>query len=798
MANTDYDEKLPYVHFETVPSDQRMYDDFNREFEVTEWDLSTRVLRGLSLGFDPAAARRSYEQGETDKRSNRKVQEELRSVAVSLYNHQRVTAIFRARTTEGNNVLAYLLCASYEGTPPGTPEKNGRPKLRQCVPLPLGHWDRLYYAICAEIRSMYEALQSSFGNGFEDGTVVLHNAGLDAASCERRPISAVGLASLLEDKWLQIHSDDLVAALDLAVRFRNAQDATGSCAGFDACPSFYYKDTLSGLRSFDHEHGEKCYAVHVAEGLINTNTMTPEGIMQLVWTKQAHEAHRKSGKVAEKETLLARCRAYVRECSPETTKVNEQAAGKRLNTAFCGCGPACYCRAICDLQSNERSCAHLHNQVRNIVGEQETTKNGVHDLVSGMMQPPDTPVNDEPKDVYWDLQSLPNNMLGAVSNGLAQMEVAAMAQPDPLTVQACHIGRQAGQENDSGEHTSYHRAPSNTTNSDLASIPPLRTPSRGRTKDAYPLGFYGDSSGQRYPTLRSNTAQDLPPPVYGASFYSTHVPARKPVATARAVYTAQAEDTKRASPIRHITYPAIPKSESQGLFTRSFPVPARGNPRDIEHVDNVNAYNDLAQEAHNAIRPFSDEPTMYAKSTPTRHMAHTATTSPDGLYITKTRENSFDIIKHKAHPPLPEPDFMAPRPALKQRYVSAGGNAKLSERAEIAGPAFGITQIPNGSGTAIPKEELFQKLSDPEFIRGNFGEEAVGKMSFGVDRERTSCESSPSKRSSGGSQKKQRASAEGSMKGGDKRERTDSGGSVENGRFEKLKRVFSRKNSGCE
>ncbi|KAK1065922.1 hypothetical protein LTR33_011720, partial [Friedmanniomyces endolithicus] len=81
-------------------------------------------------------------------------------------------------------------------------------------------------------------------------------------------------------------------------------------------------------------------------------------------------------------------------------------------------------------------------------------------------------------------------------------------------------------------------------------------------------------------------------------------------------------------------------------------------------------------------------------------------------------------------PTLPEPDFNRPKPATEQRYVSAGGPAKLDERAEIPGPALAAAAATaDGTLPAMPKEELFGRLDDPEFVRAHFGEEALARRS---------------------------------------------------------------------
>ncbi|KAK0949138.1 hypothetical protein LTR91_026698, partial [Friedmanniomyces endolithicus] len=104
---------------------------------------------------------------------------------------------------------------------------------------------------------------------------------------------------------------------------------------------------------------------------------------------------------------------------------------------------------------------------------------------------------------------------------------------------------------------------------------------------------------------------------------------------------------------------------------------------------------------HDTICHFSDEPEMYAPNIPnssatqlarppTRSNIFTATTPPTGsLFLPRSRTRTFLGLSKPAQPllTLPERDFNHPKPAVKQRYVSAGGTTKLDERQEIAGPA---------------------------------------------------------------------------------------------------------------
>lgn len=672
---------------------------------------------------------------------------------------------------DGKNTLAYFVCALFEPSDDQSPTK--RPKLRESKPLPLGHWDRLYYLLNAEVRRLYRDLQQRYGQDFGNGNVILHEAGRNGAKgSARHPFSAVGMASLLEDMWRNLTDHRLVLALDRAIRTRKEEDDLVGAgvikeANIDVAPSAPHTTNSTDK----------------AEGLLDVNTMTPSSIYSMVWREQDADARHKTGKRIEEQSLLASCRAEVLEAA---------AAGKRpaeqmTEAAICTCKVKCACRALCNTKDNQCSCAYLRNQVGIMVTRQARIHRDAYDSF------------DSPR------QALPNNMLGAVTNEAAQMQIAALANRDPYIVQACYATTEAADKLDK-EILEMRRARSNTNTSELVYVPPPRTPAR-RNKDAYPLGFYGDTSGQRYPTFRANV-HDLPPPVYGASFYSGQVPARKPVPPPIAPPLLHQSNpgrsrsreqipTPESSPLDQafthpgpVIYPAIPKSQSQGLFTQSFPVAARGNPREADTDTTVSAaaYTNLAEEAHNSIRPFSEDAFMHSSpAAPYRPTLFSAATSPDGIQSQKTR--NIDLAKPQ--PPLPPPDFISPRPALKQRYVSAGGNAKLQDRVEIAGPAF----VQMSSGATMNKDELFQKLSDPDFVKHNFGEGAATKMSTSIDMTRSSQEFADSKHDSG---QELFCGSRDSLIKHEKRERAQSGSSVGSGRFRKLTRVFSRKNSTSE
>jgi hypothetical protein len=240
------------------------------------------------------------------------------------------------------------------------------------------------------------------------------------------------------------------------------------------------------------------------------------------------------------------------------------------------------------------------------------------------------------------------------------------------------------------------------------------------------------------------------------------------------------------------------------MFTQSFPAPGVGNPRDVEKegqdITNNSTLKASSDPADVYVGLLAEHPSSadYAEhvtgTEPFPKLTGSATTSPPSKAKASKTINDMPTLKSsntttgivptlktldKPTPPLPEPDFIAPRPAVKQRYVSAGGNTPLSERAEIPGPAFHPTTPSPRSGQPISEEELAAGLRDPEWIRRHFGEGAVAAMFKG-------------RRFSDENEARDNESDRGTPSG--KRDRTSSGAS----KREKLKRMFSRKNSIAE
>ncbi|KAK3698560.1 hypothetical protein LTR37_016887 [Vermiconidia calcicola] len=776
--------------------------------------IDSIVLTGLDFSMKPENARYEADKGFIKPFPEIKVMHTLKSLAVMVYNQEKLTPYFHGNVCEGRNSLAYFICAMHRQQAPqpkshsrsssvastssnssaGSCKSTGRkkncelPKLVTTSMLPLGYWDSLYYALVAEIRLLHSDLQQRFGFGCENGTKPLHHFGPDGTTDQ--PITAIDLASMLETAWYTLMDNRLVATLDDTVRMRRMREDTAR----------RYADATNSAEISDPAKQRP----PVIYGLMDVNALSPEVTHQLLWDRHAPEINAACAENFEDESMLTAYRAEM-----HAKQVEEgMAVSTPLLSAFakCHCHRACVCKLKCDNDAETctcQNCVHIYN----LVHEQEHKK---AELNTKYVKHKD---------------NVPNQFLGAATNTLAQMQIAAMADPTPTNVQACYNVSDAGNAVER-QVASRHRKRTNTANStktnnsDLVYVPEARTQHRG-PKDAYPLGFYTRHSGERYPKLPPQTPNTSDPS--GSTSITGNVMARKPVPPpitpqhpyayassqhAATQYQYQAPTPPSSSPYNvqtfaqagQVTYPAIPQSQSQSMFTQSFPAAGAANPREVEgevsnqvqYSDPAPGHNDPAQEYIGLLsrHPSSTNHPEQQVATSFPTLTRSVTNSPpkkhkSGVLPTLKTLNNIN----KPHPALPEPDFIAPRPALKQRYVSAGGNAKLSERAEIAGPAFRTAVKLSKSGVssgAITKEELDAKMSNPEWVRKNFGDAAV--MGMTPERKR----SDESKRSSGG--KKSGESARVQMIG-DKRDRTSSGAGK---RVAKLKRVFSRKGSESE
>ncbi|KAI7364103.1 hypothetical protein KC354_g5963 [Hortaea werneckii] len=712
---------------------------------VFDHDLREVFLGGIDLSYVPSKARRLVQEQSIAPYPDDKVQGQLRAIAICLYKHQNLMpwaqpAASTNKKTPANKInlanlasktnLAHFVCGLYEVSL-SVFRGEERPRLRNSLPLPLGNWDQLYYALTAQIRLSYSALEQEYGRDFGNGKAILAGAG------SRQPLSVVCMAEMLEEMWGVLTDYRLIAALDDAVRLRRAQEK------------------LAALQA-SYESPTSSQPVAPADGLLDVNAMTPTAILEMVIANKTQENSRLSGRTSAGRSLLFYCTAEVLEDGSVVCRSSQQSA----KSASCTCQTACDCRPRHFLNEGYCACAAIINEAHDSLNEEDALYN----------------TKQENNDADETLS--PTQVLDVISKQDMNTANAFGVYQSPFTNEAFQANEIANQ-----------------LDRDILKM---------RSAVAKPR-FYGGGPSHYHLVQGTND-----PATVGDQ--ESRLPRRKPVPLPLPVVPSQSAPTnvdhfqahgpwQSSEPSTQginyaygqVQYPTIPLSQSQDQFTKSFPVSVRRNPRDTDTDNSFSAadYTQLADEAQDAIRPFTDtEPLLGSSYSPqaVRPTLHGTVTSPDALEGRKSRE----ARGKQAQSLLPEPEFISPRPATKQRYVSAGGNAKLHERQEIEGPAFSL----HTGGASMDKDKVFHKLKDPDFIRSKFGTAAV-EMSMNVER---------SSRESAGHADKRESKADSLKKSKDevgkyhKSGRGESGASKGNAAatLAKLKKKFSRKSGECE
>lgn len=741
------------------------------------------ILTGLDFSMKPEKARFEASKKFIRPFPELKVKTIIKSLAIKVYTQEKLTNLYHSNVCDDRNALAWFLCSVHRQSAP-QPKKHRRndsnssnqsnsssksggscksvsrngkkncelPTLVTTSMLPLGYWEGLYYALLAEIQQLHADLQERFGFTCDTGTEPLHRNGPDGNT--KQPIYPVHLASMLESAWFELTDHRLVATLDDAVRMKNMrQQAAQQQDDNNALPQVIY-------------------------GMIDINALKLETIIHFLWEKYAPEVDSACLEDFEDESMVSAYRAEIL-----AKQADEALAFSTLlnSAAPCTCHSLCACKLKCDYEAGHCPCSDV--QVVKQCEEEDDT---------GIIK-----IKFVQEDKNKAVVKLP-----ATTRVPTETNRMAAASPDASVTQA-PAKMSEPTKTDDRYSTSKTRKRTNTNTSELAYVPDPAASLRG-TKDAYPLDFYGRNSGHRYPKLPSQSATpsyDTPSIDCDSYFtYDLKVPSRKPVpspvqlagssrssgggnnqATKHSYSTVPVTPTFPQAPI---SYPRIPVSQSKHMFSQSFPANdyvglLSEHPSAIDYPEQYNAIN----EAFPTLTPaVTSSPPKEPKASKAKHTKNNSSGSAD-LKSTRVPSQGFLTLKaiDKAHPALSAPDFIAPKPAAKQRYVSAGGNIPLSERAEIEPPAY--TTSPTSTGRGITKEELEAKMGDPEWVKKNFGEGALGAV--GVAAAGVFETMSPPRRPSDES---------GRGTPGDGRDRTSSGAS----KRDKFKRIFSRKNSQSE
>lgn len=570
----------------------------------------------------------------------------------------------------------------------------------------------------------------------------------------------------------------------------------------------------------------------IVHGLMDVNALHPHTIINIIWDRQAPEVDRASCEDFEDESLFTAARA---EKHREAIELEVGASSPLPSAGFCKCHGKCLCNIKCDKDADQCTCMNSRVEVYNKV-HQKNRKTG------------------ESKGRYVKEDVTKPFLLGATSQTLAQMHVAARAERSSTKFHAIHNIYEA---NKSAHERKMARERSHTNDSKLAYVPDTH-PTDRTARDANPTALYGRYSGQRYPQLHPQPystaaaeAENMSYSAMAATSTFTRKPVPAPILTSIVADGHDYDNTqegeacdraftpspssslnplKYAKPKQAVSYPTIPTSQSEGMFTESFPqaVNNPNNPRNPyntvfasrnlapataqdhaqdyigllgRHPSSVDASKHCGPVYPTLPHPATVSPYYHSTSAlPTLNTFHNLEAHPQpplpldptrgGSFCHSTTAlptlNTFHDLNAYPQPPLPSnaANLIDPPPAPKQRYVSAGGSARLSDRPEILAPEIAVTA--NTSGATMSKEEVDAKLQDPEWVRNTFGEAALSAMNSSTPL-RPSVESSsalPLENGEGqGGDDREAAS---------KRDRKSSGAS---GKVRKLKRVFSRKGS---
>lgn len=717
---------------------------------------------------------------------------------------------YHANVCESRNPLAYFLCAVHRQAAPQPRQKKDRhasissdsssnsasscnstdagkncelPELCLESMLPLGYWDGLYYALVAEIRQLHADLQEKYGWAIENGVEPLHYKGTDGTT--NSPVTPIELASMLESAWVYLMDNRLVASLDDAVRMRKVRE--------NATKKHSSADIIAGRVDDDDTHPP------VIQGLVDVNGMTTDDIVEMLWTTHAPEVDQACSEDFQDESMLTAYRAEIHAQNVEQIR----ALGTDLPTSGrCRCRGKCICSLRCSIHASHCTCApplQVYHKIPN------TQTNG----------------NSVPNPFIKPEMAKQANFSG---DKVPLVEELNFGVHVDRAVKAAQMPHNAAMDKSKMPSRYKNRQRANTNNSELAYVPESKS-GRGKSKDAYPLAFYGDSPG-RYPKIRKDSAvthnygegiaapgnfnrvmprKPVPAPLTPTQSYvapDSGYGVVTPPANKRFPTNAFAVARARQAYHEHAKFHAAVQ-KSYGEVTESFPV-ASSNPRTavnsdpfmdrVGSPDPADEYVGLIDRHPSSFEEAQDDHPKF----PT--LARSVTTTPprapkiDKISASTTHLPTLKALAgdtSKPMPPLPPlPDFIAPRPATVQRYVSAGGNLPLAQRAEIVGPAFQstgfATPVSISSGAGISKAELDAKMSDPDWVKTHFGPNAMNRLSLSPPSKLRASEEGTAIK--GSQYTSRQTSMRTSSEQQNPRQRTSSGVS-------RLKRIFSRKNS---
>nr|POE86908.1 hypothetical protein CFP56_63940 [Quercus suber] len=755
------------------------------------------VLKGLTSKTTPLESREAFNIQIVGTFPDDKIVDLIERAAVILHRHTKNSRLIRSycgKVPSGRSTLSYLLSFVHvEPVAASNSETGGDRKLKQLARAPLGNWDNVYYAMQADIREIYARLKKDVGLDTSAAQFIIHTAG-PLGRTDQTPFSALEFAFQLETMWDILHDPHLVARLDQAIRIKVIKSSTNLqfVEGTDS-PLLRLAGSLSPRR-----------------GLCNTHKASAQRITSMLNKKiddQFHVEAEKTQPNREPPKMIAAARVDVRNMAAAA-----RARKARKVTIACLCQEGCHCQVEldCGMQRGECPCAYARHEICDLIGLQRE----VHDSVQSHAHAVGVVIPE------------PSTILSADTNEAARMQVAGLATADPYIVQMCkHTAEETAKRDEQNLALHRSRSRADARDIDLAYVPAPQTSGRV-TKDPFPLAFYSNSP-HRYPKMSTGAVPDAV-----KAFDTAQVPYPQAVHTSsfegRALTYGEVNPPSvavdRVSQSTGVTYPTIPASQSSDSFYNHNNEMTPHQQYDVDVDVSASEYSELANMARHQVNPFKemvrDPSVQYASPEPmdpsalaaradqyqsnqyAPRPAVRAQTVSDGSPYNGRMPGVQQKVRSephssKPHPPLPpgacEPSFDnhtspvngsqgAPLHApLRQRWVQAGGNAKLSERPEIDGPPLKFNRAP--TGTTMSAAAVFERLNDADVIEHTMQrtDASTHKHSRNSAEHSNSDPMTPQPRSSP------------TYGAGDKRGRQDSmGSSSGRGRMAKLKRVFSR------
>ncbi|GAB7358578.1 hypothetical protein MBLNU230_g2638t1 [Neophaeotheca triangularis] len=278
--------------------------------EIPNPGRSTVELQGLNMKHNPSSAREAVENGGIAPMEHSEVKRHLRELSKLVYSHKKMAPFYHSDICNGKSALAFCLCAIHGQRAPqplaphsrmsslssgkasvsgnllekrkSSPCKSVRPGSTCELPellestADLSSWDSLYYALSAEIRQLYRDVEFRITSGFANHFTIVHHFGWAATLNESgTPFTLLNLATILERGWDIINRPELVAALDRAVRERNAK-----------LPRHQSSAKQFSLPHLTQPLSPGCSLYTSLEGLCDINKLAPEMIVGMLWHEQ--------------------------------------------------------------------------------------------------------------------------------------------------------------------------------------------------------------------------------------------------------------------------------------------------------------------------------------------------------------------------------------------------------------------------------------------------------------------------------------------------------------------------------